>query len=157
MSGFPRQIGGDAAQTNASIGHQSLAHAPTQSFIFTITINQSMNQNPQRATRAHDYKPHPSTTTRAANPASRSDAGLGGLRASRASVGLRDSLHIYTLFTEAHENYRENNLKCIIFIRKKTNTRARDLAYYYTLSLSRKSVCSIRTTAITLPNLRLEI
>jgi len=33
------------------------------------TINQSINRYPQSATRAHE-RPHPSTTTRAANPAS---------------------------------------------------------------------------------------
>jgi len=41
-------------------------------------ITQSINQsNPQSATRAQE-KPHPSATTRAANPATRSVAGLGG-------------------------------------------------------------------------------
>jgi len=44
-------------------------------------------------------------------------------------------------------------------MRKKKKTRAaRDLAYYYhdALSLSRKSVRALRTTAITLPNLSLK-
>ena len=41
-------------------------------------VNQSINQsNPQSATRAQE-KPHPSATTRAANPATQSVAGLGG-------------------------------------------------------------------------------
>ena len=41
-------------------------------------LAQSINQrSSQSHTRAKE-KPHPSTTTRGANPASRSDAGLGG-------------------------------------------------------------------------------
>jgi len=41
-------------------------------------INQSINQrSSQSHTRAKE-KPHPSTTTGGANPASQSDAGLGG-------------------------------------------------------------------------------
>ena len=43
-----------------------------------LLCRQSINQsNPQSATRAQE-KPHPSATTRAANPATRSVAGLGG-------------------------------------------------------------------------------
>ena len=61
-SGCPRRAGarGSLAQAPLPAGSQS--------------INQS---NPQSATRAQE-KPHPSATTRAANPATRSVAGLGG-------------------------------------------------------------------------------
>jgi len=46
--------------------------------LFFLPINQSINQrSPQSHTRAEE-KPHPSTTTEGANPASQSDAGLGG-------------------------------------------------------------------------------
>jgi len=74
----------------------------------TSRANQSINyQNPQRATHAHTIShipapPHGQQTLRRR---------LGWLRASRASVSLRDSLNIYTLFTEARENCRGKPLR----------------------------------------------
>jgi len=49
---------------------------------------------------------------------------------------------MFTRFLQrnAQKTAEENHLRCIIFLRKKKETRARDLAYYDTLSLSRKSV-----------------
>ena len=61
----------------------------------TSNENQSIYQNPKRATHKHKRSQHPSTTTWAANPASRSNAGLGGQKriAQASSVSLR---HIYS-------------------------------------------------------------
>jgi len=48
---------------------------------------------------------------------------LGGLRASRASVSLRDSLYVYTVFTEARKKMPRKTtsdvLSLRIFLRKK--------------------------------------
>jgi len=41
-------------------------------------VNQSINQRSSQSHTRAEEKPHPSTTTGGANPASQSDAGLGG-------------------------------------------------------------------------------
>ena len=117
-----------------------------------ISINQSINQilkAPHEHKRSHTPpQPHGHTGSK---PRDAKRRRLGGLRASRASASLRDSPCVYTLFTEARKkNAEENHLRCIIFLRKKKETRARDLAYYDTLSLSRKSVRADEGTATTL-------
>ena len=107
------------------------------------SINQILNQSatrPQETREATSQRNHTSSKPRNAKRRR-----LGGLRASRASVSLRDSLFVYKLFTEARKKLPRKTAsdadRCIIFLRKKKETRARDLAYYDTLYHYRENWC----------------
>jgi len=76
-------------------------------YIYIYIYNQSIINQPIKSSKRH-------TSTREATSqrnhtgskprdAKRRAGLLGGLRASRASVSLRDSLYVYTLFTEARK------------------------------------------------------
>jgi len=108
----------------------------------TQSINQS---NTRSATRAQE-NPHPSAiTTRAGNPATRSVAGLGGLRTSRASVSLRDSLFyvLHAFYREARKKLPRKTTSGVYHLHKEEerDTRARDLAYYVIHYPSRENRC----------------
>jgi len=73
------------------------ASRPTQQ-----PINQSNSSKSHTSTREAPSQHHHTGS----KPRVAKRRRLGGLIASRASVSLRDSLHIYTLSTEARENCR---------------------------------------------------
>jgi len=117
------------------LGVRTLTHSPSAQRAtreVSSLHNQSINQQSIKSSKRHTGT-REATSQRnhtGSKPRDAKRRRLGGLRASRASVSLRDSLYVYTLFTEAREKLprKTTSLRCIIFLRKKKKTWARDLA-----------------------------
>jgi len=69
-------------------------------------VNQSINQSESSKSHTSTREATSQHNHTGSKPSVAKRRRLGGLRASRASVSLRDSLHIYTLFTEARKKCR---------------------------------------------------
>ena len=93
------------------LGVRTLTHSPSAQRAtreVSSLHNQSINQQSIKSSKRHTGT-REATSQRnhtGSKPRDAKRRRLGGLRASRASVGLRDSLYVYTLFTEARENCR---------------------------------------------------
>jgi len=95
----------------------------------TQSINKSIKSNPQKAPHEHKRSHIPEHPHGQQTPRREASQAWGAKSESRKRVSLRDSLFVYTLFTEdrsavnPHKTAEENHLRCTVFLRKKKETR----------------------------------